>query len=258
MMSGLTRVQNGNFPILETNELDLVYALTHCQYELLASVSIMSIFFFQAEDGIRDIGVTGVQTCALPISRPGARRRRLDGELRLPRALEAGLRLGPPVRGRERRRKPREAEARMSTTIERRKNHVGGEWVDAVEGATEEVLNPATGEVIAEVPHGSQADVDRAVDAAKRAFPEWRETTPQERSEALLALAAALDEHADELRAVETANTGKPQSVVYDEIPVSADNLRFFAGAARCLEGKAAGEYMRGYTSMIRDRKSVV
>ena len=140
----------------------------------------------------------------------------------------------------------------MSTTIERRKNHVGGEWVDAVEGATEEVLNPATGEVIAEVPRGSQADVDRAVDAAKRAFPEWRETTPQERSEALLALAAALEEHADELRSVETANTGKPQSVVYDEIPVSADNLRFFAGAARCLEGKAAGEYMRGYTSMIR------
>jgi 1-pyrroline dehydrogenase len=140
----------------------------------------------------------------------------------------------------------------MSTTIERRQNHVGGEWVDAVEGATEEVLNPATGEVIAEVPRGSQADVDRAVEAAKRAFPEWRESTPQERSEALLGLAAALDEHAEELRATETANTGKPQSVVHDEIPVSADNLRFFAGAARCLEGKAAGEYMRGYTSMIR------
>src|SRR3712207_8341992 len=68
MMSGLTRVQNGNFPILETNELDLVYALTHCQYELLASVAILAVFFFQAEDGIRDIGVTGVQTCALPIS----------------------------------------------------------------------------------------------------------------------------------------------------------------------------------------------
>ncbi|MDQ3866800.1 MAG: gamma-aminobutyraldehyde dehydrogenase [Actinomycetota bacterium] len=140
----------------------------------------------------------------------------------------------------------------MSVTVSQHKNFVGGEWVEAVDGGVQEVLNPATGEVIAEVPRGREADVERAVDAAKRALPEWRETTPQERAEMLLALADALDEHADELRSVESANVGKPSSVVHDEIPVSADNLRFFAGAARCLEGRATGEYMRGYTSMIR------
>ena len=140
----------------------------------------------------------------------------------------------------------------MSVATERRQNFVGGEWVDAVEGGVQEVLNPATGETIGEVPRGSQADVDRAVEAAKRAFPEWRETTPQERAEMLLRLAGALEEHAEDLERVESTNVGKPHSIVVDEIPVSADNLRFFAGAARVLEGKAAGEYMRGYTSMIR------
>jgi 1-pyrroline dehydrogenase len=132
------------------------------------------------------------------------------------------------------------------------KNFVGGEWVDAVEGGVQEVLNPATGEVIAEVPKGTQADVDRAVEAAKAALPVWRETTPQDRASMLLALADALEEHAGELEEAETANVGKPHGIVVDEIPVSADNFRFFAGAARCLEGKAAGEYMAGYTSMIR------
>jgi 1-pyrroline dehydrogenase len=140
----------------------------------------------------------------------------------------------------------------MSVATSRRQNFVGGEWVDALAGDVQEVLNPATGEVIAEVPRGSEADVDRAVEAAKSAFSEWRETTPGERAEALLKLADALEEHADELREVESANVGKPHSVVVDEVPVSADNLRFFAGAARCLDGKATGEYMRGYTSMIR------
>src|SRR3712207_2788222 len=115
-----------------------------------------------------------------------------------------------------------------------------------------EVLNPATGETIAEVPRGSQADVDRAVEAAKAALPDWRETTPQERSEMLLKLADALDEHAEELAHVESQNVGKPLPAARDEIPVSADNIRFFAGAARVLEGRATGEYMRGYTSMIR------
>jgi 1-pyrroline dehydrogenase len=132
------------------------------------------------------------------------------------------------------------------------KNMVGGEWVDAVEGGVQEVINPATGETIAEVPKGTQADVDRAVAAAKEAFVEWRETTPGERAGMLLALADALEENAAELESAESQNVGKPQSVVVEETPVSADNLRFFAGAARNLEGKAAGEYMRGYTSMIR------
>src|SRR6187397_215289 len=140
----------------------------------------------------------------------------------------------------------------MSVTVSQHKNFVGGEWVDAIEGGTMEVLNPATGEVIAEVPSGTQADVDRAVEAAKKALPEWLETTPQERSEALLKLAAAIDDNAEELAELESQNVGKPLSYARDEMPVSADNFRFFAGAARVLEGKSAGEYMRGYTSMIR------
>ena len=82
----------------------------------------------------------------------------------------------------------------MSVTVSQHKNFVGGKWVDAVEGGTMEVLNPATGETIAEVPSGTQADVDRAVEAAKQALPEWLETTPGERAEALLKLAAALEE----------------------------------------------------------------
>ena len=140
----------------------------------------------------------------------------------------------------------------MSVTVSQQKNFVGGEWVDAVEGGTMEVLNPATGETIAEVPSGTQADVDRAVEAAKKALPEWLETTPGERAEALLALADAIDENTDELAELESQNVGKPLSYAKDELPVCADNFRFFAGAARLLEGKSAGEYMRGYTSMIR------
>ena len=140
----------------------------------------------------------------------------------------------------------------MSVAVSQHKNFVGGKWVDAVEGGTMEVLNPATGETIAEVPSGTQADVDRAVEAAKTALPEWLETTPGERAEALLKLAAAIDDNAEELAELESQNVGKPLSYARDEMPVSADNLRFFAGAARVLEGKSAGEYMRGYTSMIR------
>jgi aminobutyraldehyde dehydrogenase len=140
----------------------------------------------------------------------------------------------------------------MSVTVSQHKNFVGGEWVDAVEGGTMEVLNPATGETIAEVPRGTQGDVDRAVEAAKKALPEWLETTPGERQEALLKLAAVIDDNAEELAEIESRNVGKPLSYARDEMPVSADNIRFFAGAARVLEGKSSGEYMRGYTSMLR------
>src|SRR5438874_5625299 len=115
-----------------------------------------------------------------------------------------------------------------------------------------EVLNPATGEVIAEVPAATAEDVDRAVQAAKKALPEWLDTTPAERAESLLKLATAIDGHADELAELESQNVGKPLSYAKDELPVCADNLRFFAGAARVLEGKSAGEYMRGYTSWLR------
>ena len=138
------------------------------------------------------------------------------------------------------------------STVTKLQNWIGGEWVDAAGGETMEVLNPATGDVIAEVPRAGAEDVDRAVQAAKKALPEWLETTPGERAEALLKLAAAIDEHADELAELESRNVGKPLAYAKDEMPVCADNLRFFAGAARVLEGKSAGEYMRGYTSWIR------
>ncbi len=140
----------------------------------------------------------------------------------------------------------------MSTTVSKHQNLIGGEWVDSAGGETMEVLNPATAVVIAEVPRASAEDVDRAVQAAKQALPEWLETTPGERAEALLKLAAAIDEHADELAELESRNVGKPLSYAKDEMPVCADNLRFFAGAARVLEGKSAGEYMKGYTSWLR------
>ena len=140
----------------------------------------------------------------------------------------------------------------MSVTTGTYRNFVGGEWVDAVEGGTMEVLNPSTGETIAEVPRGTQADVDRAVEAAKKALPDWLEKVPKDRMELLLKLADLIDENADELARLESLNVGKPMSIAADEMPFSADNLRFFAGAARNLEGKAAAEYVEGYTSIIR------
>jgi betaine-aldehyde dehydrogenase len=115
------------------------------------------------------------------------------------------------------------------------------------------VLNPATAEEIAEAPLSTEEDVNRAVAAAKRAFDGWATTTPGERALALLKLADAIEEHADEIADLEATNAGKPrQAFLDDEIPFMVDNLRFFAGAARCLEGKAAGEYTEGYTSIIR------
>jgi 1-pyrroline dehydrogenase len=140
----------------------------------------------------------------------------------------------------------------VSTTVSKHQNLIGGEWVDSSGGETMEVLNPATGEVIAEVPNATVEDVDRAVQAAKKALVEWRETTPGERAELLLKLAAAIDEHTDELAELESLNVGKPLSYAKEELPVCSDNFRFFAGAARVLEGKAAGEYMKGYTSWLR------
>jgi betaine-aldehyde dehydrogenase len=132
-------------------------------------------------------------------------------------------------------------------------NYVNGEFVDSAEGATEPVLNPATAEQIAEAPLSTEEDVNRAVEAAKNAFDSWGVTTPGERSLALLKLADRLEEHAEELADLESANAGKPrQAFLEDEVPAAADQLRFFAGAARNMEGKAAGEYLEGYTSMIR------
>jgi 1-pyrroline dehydrogenase len=140
----------------------------------------------------------------------------------------------------------------MSATVTSYRNFVGGDWVDAVEGETMEVLNPSTGEVIAEVPRGSERDVERAVEAAAKALPDWLETTPKDRMELLLRLADVMEEHGEELARLESVNVGKPMWIARDEIPFSADNLRFFAGAARNLEGKASAEYVAGYTSILR------
>ena len=115
------------------------------------------------------------------------------------------------------------------------------------------VLNPATGETIAEVPVATAEDVDRAVASARGAFTAWSNTTPAERQEALLKLADAVERHSDELAEIEARNAGKPlHAMREDEMPVCVDNLRFFAGAARNLEGKAAGEYLSTHTSWTR------
>jgi len=141
----------------------------------------------------------------------------------------------------------------MATAVKRREMFIGGEWVQGSGSEGQAIVNPATGEIIAEVPKGTEADVDRAVKAARKAYTEWFETTPRERSEMLLKLADAILGDADELANIESANVGKPRALfLSEELWVCADNLRYFAGAARILEGKAAGEYMRGYTSMIR------
>ncbi len=140
----------------------------------------------------------------------------------------------------------------MAGTTETLSNFIGGERV-ASTGETEPVLNPATGEELARAPISSADDVDRAVQAARRAFDGWSGATPAQRAQALLAMAELVEEHGDEIARLEALNAGKPiEAVKGDEIPVMADNLRFFAGAARCLEGRAAGEYMEGYTSFTR------
>src|SRR5437667_11991584 len=120
------------------------------------------------------------------------------------------------------------------------------------ETTTLEVLNPATGESIANVPNMSAEAVDEAVERAKQALPEWLDATPGERSELLLKLADVITDNAEELAQIESRNVGKPLMVSRDEMPFSADNLRFFAGAARVLEGKSAGESIKGYPPMIR------
>src|ERR671919_197278 len=132
-------------------------------------------------------------------------------------------------------------------------NFINGELVDPVDGQTEDVLNPSTGEVIAQAPVSSAEDVDRAVAAARKAFDGWGSSTPRSRSEALLALADLIIEHGDEFADLESADAGKPrQAFVDEELEACADNLRYFAGAARNMEGKAAGEYVENHTSYIR------
>ena len=140
----------------------------------------------------------------------------------------------------------------VSEDVRTLRNFIDGESIDS-EGEREPIVNPATGEELARASKSTPRDVDRAVRAAHAAFARWSTTTPAQRARALLALAERIDEHAPELARLEALDAGKPiEAVSGDELPVISDNLRFFAGAARCLEGRAAGEYMEGYTSFTR------
>ncbi|HSK28211.1 MAG TPA: gamma-aminobutyraldehyde dehydrogenase [Jiangellales bacterium] len=135
----------------------------------------------------------------------------------------------------------------------RLRNFVNGEYVDARDGRTSDLVDPNTGEVFAQAPVSGGEDVDAAYAAASTAFESWRDTTPSERQQALLKFADAVEARADDLVAAETENTGKPVPLTHsEEIGPMVDQLRFFAGAARVLEGKAAGEYMSGHTSFVR------
>jgi 1-pyrroline dehydrogenase len=143
----------------------------------------------------------------------------------------------------------------VTDVMERVKTHrqfIGGEWVESASGKTLEVMNPANGKVIAIVPASDKEDVDRAANAAAKAFETWQKTTPQERATALLKLADAIDANADELAQLESDHAGKPLNVAAVDMPVVADNLRFFAGGARNLEGKAVNEYVADRTSFVR------
>jgi betaine-aldehyde dehydrogenase len=138
-------------------------------------------------------------------------------------------------------------------TQARLRNFVNGRYADPCEGAYSEVIDPSTGATYAHAPVSSAADVDEALRAAATAFEGWRDSTPAERSRAMLRFADAVERRAGEFVEAETRNTGKPVALaVTDELPPSVDQLRFFAGAARILEGRSAGEYLRDHTSMIR------
>ena len=138
----------------------------------------------------------------------------------------------------------------MARTLQ---NFVDGTSRPGASGETMELVDPATGEVFATAPRSTEEDVDVALRAARRAFPAWRDATPSERGLALLRIADALEQRGEELIRAECENTGKPFQLTMDEeLPPLVDQVRFFAGAARVLEGRSSGEYMRGHTSMIR------
>ncbi|GAB3587322.1 gamma-aminobutyraldehyde dehydrogenase [Amycolatopsis endophytica] len=133
------------------------------------------------------------------------------------------------------------------------KHFIAGEHADSADGAVAEIVDPVTGRPYCTAPVGSARDVDRALRAAATAFEDWRETTPGTRQLALLKIADAIERRAEEIVRVESANTGKPLAVTTaEEIPMITDQLRFFAGVARALEGRAAGEYLTGHTSYVR------
>ena len=133
------------------------------------------------------------------------------------------------------------------------RNFINGELVEAADGATTDLIDPCTGDVFATAPRSSAEDIDRACTAAQAGFEVWRDSTPGERQLALLKIADALEARADEFIAAESRNTGKPIGLTAsEELPPMIDQIRFFAGAARNLEGRSAGEYLAGHTSFIR------
>ena len=136
--------------------------------------------------------------------------------------------------------------------VQTHQQFINGQWVDSASGKTLDVINPANDEVIARVPASDAEDVDRAVEAADRAFESWSQTTPQDRSLMLLKLADLLEARADELGRLESRNAGKPVGAAIDEMSVCVDLFRFFAGAARVMDGLAANEFLAGHTSIIR------
>jgi betaine-aldehyde dehydrogenase len=137
--------------------------------------------------------------------------------------------------------------------VQELRNFIGGRWTDTSYDQRAELINPSTGEVFATAPVSSATEVEAAVASAAAAFDGWRDTTPSERSLALLRIADAIEARADEFVKAESENTGKPLGLTAsEEIPPMVDQIRFFAGAARMLEGRSAGEYMSGFTSMIR------
>ncbi|GAA2476291.1 gamma-aminobutyraldehyde dehydrogenase [Terrabacter carboxydivorans] len=141
----------------------------------------------------------------------------------------------------------------MTSQPRQLRNFIGGQYVDPEGDATTDIVDPSTAQVVAKAPVSSQSDVDRAYAAASTAFETWGDTTPSERQAALLKFADAIEARAEDLIRLEGENTGKPHALTRsEEIPPMVDQLRFFAGAARVLEGKSAGEYMKGHTSFVR------
>src|SRR3954453_5291618 len=161
----------------------------------------------------------------------------------------AGLRAEPI--GRATRPEPRGEEENMADSHQM---FIGGEWVNSSDGGTRDIISPHTGAVMATVQEGTAEDANRAVAAAKKAFDEtWFDSTPKDRQVALLKLADAIESNADELVKIESEKAGKPAEVTMsEEIPPIVDNVRFFAGAARTQQGLSSGEYMAGFTSIVR------
>jgi betaine-aldehyde dehydrogenase len=141
----------------------------------------------------------------------------------------------------------------MSTTVTAYQAFVGGGFVDSASGETYDIVDPTTGEVYAQAPMSSAEDVDRAYAAAAAAFESWGQSTPQDRGNAMLKIAQAIEARIEEINAVECKDTGKPLGLTMsEEMPYASDHFKFFAGAARLLEGRSAGEYMAEHTSWVR------